>query len=81
MQDTSVFLWKVWLHEVEVFEHARHQCRDRGTLRTGQSDVRKQLVAFELLNDCGDSVVAAHPQVVTLSYIVREYHPGILPQA
>ena len=61
--------------EREVLQHLGDQRGDRRALRAGQRHVREQRVALERLDDRGDAVVPADPQVVPLRDVVGEDDP------
>jgi hypothetical protein len=55
------------------FEHLGDQGGDRRALASCQGHVGKERVAFEGFHDRDDAIVAANPQVVSLSNVVGQY--------
>src|SRR5215469_5496239 len=62
--------------EARVLQHLGNERRDRRPLRPDQGDMREQRVAFELLDDGDYAIVAPNSQIVALSDVMGEHHPG-----
>src|SRR5665647_1035149 len=65
--------------DLDPLEELGHERRDGRPLGAGQRDVCEQRVPLERLDDCGDAVVPADPEVVPLRHVVREDDARALP--